>query len=106
VVDHEYLMKTTDGPEEPGGLEVHGVCVAPHEVLGQDHNEPLEDDQEEILLIRLSCLQTFLHLLNLHTYFRESDAKYPNSHLMNKNRTKKYTFNIKQGISINYECFY
>jgi hypothetical protein len=35
-------------------------------VLGQDHNEPLEDDQEEILLIRLSCLQTFLHLLNLH----------------------------------------
>ena len=69
-------MKTTDGPEEPGGLEVHGVCVAPHEVLRQNHNEPLEDDQEEILLIRLSRLQTFLHLLNLNKYFRVSDAKY------------------------------
>jgi len=56
VVDHEYLMEAADGPEEPGRLEVDGVRVAPHQVLREDHDEPLEDDQKEILLVGLRRL--------------------------------------------------
>ena len=58
-------MKPAHRPIEPGCLKIHSISVAPHQVLRQDHDKPLEDDQEQVLLIRLRGLQFVLQLLNL-----------------------------------------
>ena len=56
MMNHEYLMKSTNGPLEPWSLEVYSLGVAADKVLRQDHDEPLEDDEEQVLLVRLGSL--------------------------------------------------
>ena len=67
MMHHEDLMKPANGPHEPGRLEVHLVCVAADEMLGQDHDKALEDDEKQVLLVGLRRLQSVLQLLNLTT---------------------------------------
>ena len=64
MMQHEDLVKSANSPLVPGSLEVHSVSVAPHQVLGQDHDEPLEDDEEQVLLISLGSLQSLFQLLH------------------------------------------
>ena len=54
MMKHENLVEPSHSPEIPRTLEIHCICVAPHQMLGQDHDEPLEDDQEQVLLVSLS----------------------------------------------------
>ena len=42
------------------------VSVAADQMLGQNHDEALEDDEEQVLLVGLRRLQQVLQLLNLH----------------------------------------
>jgi len=56
MVDHEDLVEPADCPLEPRRLEVDGVGVAPNQVLRENHDEPLKDDEEEVLLVGLRRL--------------------------------------------------
>ena len=94
MMDHEDLVQPANGPEEPGRLEIHGVRVASDEMLGEDHDEPLEDDEEEILLVRLGRLQAFLHFLHLQTEIEYKRLKRSKKRLKINNRSSKFLFKI------------
>ena len=64
MMQHEYLVQSAHSPLIPGTLEVHSIRVTPDQVLGQDHDEPLEDDEEQVLLVRLGGLKLLLQLLH------------------------------------------
>ena len=64
MVQHKYLVKSPYGPLIPWTLEINRVRVTSHKMLGQNHDEPLEDDQEKVLLICLGSFQFLLELLN------------------------------------------
>jgi len=68
MMQHEYLVQSAHSPLIPGTLEVHSIRVTPDQVLGQDHDEPLEDNQEQVLLVSLGSLQSLFQLL--HSFLR------------------------------------
>lgn len=53
VVNEEDLAEPGDGAGVPVCVGVAGVGVAAHEVLRQDHDEALEHDEEQPLLVHV-----------------------------------------------------
>lgn len=64
VVHEKDLLQSTHRPPVPVRVKVPSVRVAAHQVLGQDHDEPLEHDEEESLLLQIRCLQFLLQSLH------------------------------------------
>ena len=65
MMEHKYLMQPANSPVEPRILEINLVCVTLHQMLRQDHDESLEYNQEQVLLVSLCSLQLVLQFLYL-----------------------------------------
>lgn len=65
VVYHKkHLLQSADSPSVPIRIKISSICVASDKMFRQNHDESLEYNQKQPLLINISSFQFLLHFLD------------------------------------------
>lgn len=64
IYHKENLLQSTNCPSIPVRVEILAIRIASHQMLRQNHNETLENNQEETLLVDIGRFQFLFHLFD------------------------------------------